>query len=126
VSKSTETSHIAGWGGVNILALLLCLCGGPSFALPLTTPLNPPPSRTVQGEILRIQGDLYLIKPLAPSAGKEIRLRVDDKTVRIDAETFKIGDVIIADVTPEGHALVITPLIRTDTPESSGPAAATR
>jgi hypothetical protein len=107
--------------------LFLCLCGGPSFALPLTTPLNPAPSRTVQGEILRIQGDLYLIRPLAPSAGKEIRLRVDDKTVRIDAETFKIGDVIIADVTPEGHALVITPLIRTDTPGSSSrPEAAIR
>jgi hypothetical protein len=80
----------------------------PCQAVPLTSPLNPAPSRTVQGEILKIQGSLYIIKPASPVAGKEIRLHVDANTVRIDAESFKEGDVIIADVTPEGHALTIT------------------
>jgi hypothetical protein len=79
-----------------------------SLALPLTTPLNPPPLTTIQGEILRIDGDLYVVRPLSPLAGKEIRLHVDDKSVRVDADSFKVGDMIIADVTPEGHAVTIT------------------
>ena len=100
------------WGWLRISALLLwaTLAAAPSFALPLTTPLNPSASRTVQGEILKIEGDLYVIKPISPVAGKEIPLRVDEKTVRIDTDSFKVGDVIIADVTPEGHALTITTL----------------
>ena len=106
------------------IALALWLAALPSWAVPLTTPLNPAPSRTVQGEILRIQGDMYLIKPVSPHAGKEIRLKVDEKTVRIDAESFHVGDTIIADVTPEGHALVITPLLRTETPRSAGDSSA--
>jgi hypothetical protein len=79
-------------------------------ALPLTTPLNPQSFKTIQGEILKIDGELYVIRPASPVAGKEIRLRVDDKTVRVDADSFKVGDVIIADVTPEGRALTITTL----------------
>lgn len=72
--------------------------------LSLPNPFNPPPAQTIQGEILKIQGDSYVIRGGAES---EISLRVDDNTVRLEPDSFRVGDVIIADVAPDGHAITI-------------------
>jgi hypothetical protein len=92
------------WG----LCLFLAWIGLSGISgIQLPNPFNPPPSHTVQGEILRIEGDLFVLRG---SAEPEIRLRVDDNTVRLDTDRFQVGDVVIADVTPEGHAITITTL----------------
>jgi len=70
----------------------------------IPNPFNPPPAQTVQGEILKIQGDSYVIR----GRDSEISLRVDDNTVRLEPDSFRIGDVIIADLAPDGHAITIT------------------
>lgn len=63
-----------------------------------------PSTQTVKGDLLRIDGDFYLLKD---RAGKEIRLHVD-KTSQLDG-TFKPGDKIEAQATETGHAKSIRP-----------------
>jgi hypothetical protein len=71
-----------------------------------TTPITPGP-QTVQGDVLKIEGDSYVVKDMR---GKEIRLHVD-KTTALEG-SFKAGDKIEAQVTEKGHALSITkPLV---------------
>jgi uncharacterized protein YdeI (BOF family) len=69
------------------------------------TPITPG-LQTVQGDVLKIEGDSYVVKDMT---GKEIRLHVD-KTTKLEG-SFKAGDKIEAQVT-DGHALSITkPLV---------------
>jgi hypothetical protein len=95
-----------------IAAALLCMAwmgmSGLSglSGIPLPNPFNPPPAQTIQGEILKIQGESYVIR----GGESEIRLRVDDNTVRLEPESFRVGDVIIADVASDGHAITISTL----------------
>ena len=71
-----------------------------------TTPITPG-LQTVQGDVLKIEGDSYVVKDMT---GKEIRLHVD-KTTKLEG-SFKAGDKIEAQVTEKGHALSITkPLV---------------
>jgi len=71
-----------------------------------TTP-NPPGLQTVQGDVLKIEGDSYVVKDMT---GKEIPLHVD-KTTKLEG-SFKAGDKIEAQVTEKGQALSITkPLV---------------
>lgn len=56
----------------------------------------------VQGEVLKIEGDTYLIKD---SAGKEVRLRVTNDTKMGSA--FQVGDKIEANVAADGQAMSI-------------------
>lgn len=66
-----------------------------------------PGLQTVQGDVLKIEGDSYVVKDMG---GKEIRLHVD-KTTKLEG-AFKAGDKIEAQVTEKGHALSITkPLV---------------
>ena len=58
-----------------------------------------PSSQTVKGDLLKIDGDYYVVKDMA---GKEVRLHVD-KTSQLDG-TFKAGDKIEAQTTDKGHA----------------------
>jgi hypothetical protein len=58
-----------------------------------------PSSQTVKGDLLKIDGEYYVVKDMA---GKEIRLHVD-KTSQLDG-TFKAGDKIEAQATDKGHA----------------------
>ncbi|HSL04919.1 MAG TPA: hypothetical protein VK901_15430 [Nitrospiraceae bacterium] len=58
-----------------------------------------PNSQTVKGDLLKIDGEFYVVKDMA---GKEIRLHVD-KTSQLDG-TFKAGDKIEAQTTDKGHA----------------------
>ncbi len=70
------------------------------------TPITPG-VQTVQGDVLKIEGDSYVVKDMG---GKEIRLHVD-KTTELEG-SFKAGDKIEAQVTEKGHALSITkPLV---------------
>jgi uncharacterized protein YdeI (BOF family) len=63
--------------------------------------------QTVQGDVLKIEGDSYVVKDMT---GKEIRLHVD-KTTKLEG-SFKAGDKIEAQATEKGHALAITkPLV---------------
>src|SRR6476660_2795645 len=63
--------------------------------------------QTVQGDVLKIEGDSYVVKDMN---GKEIRLHVD-KTSKLEG-SFKAGNKIEAHMTKKGHALSITkPLV---------------
>ena len=58
-----------------------------------------PSTQTVNGDLLKIDGDFYVVKD---TAGKEVRLHVD-KTSQLDG-TFKAGDKIEAQATDKNHA----------------------
>ena len=95
--------------------LMLCLIAGTTLIVALataadkvaeTTPITSG-LQTVQGDVLKIEGDSYVVKDMN---GKEIPLHVD-KTTKLEG-SFKAGDKIEAQVTEEGHALSITkPLV---------------
>ncbi|MEP6600740.1 MAG: hypothetical protein ABJB49_02900 [Nitrospirota bacterium] len=61
--------------------------------------MAPAPGGMVKGELLRIEGDFYVVKD---EMGKEVRLHVD-KTSKVDGSP-KAGDKVEAQVTAEGHA----------------------
>ena len=58
------------------------------------------PAGAVKGEVLKIEGQYYLITEA--TTGKELRLHTDQDTKVIGAP--KVGDRIVADITPDGHA----------------------
>ena len=58
-----------------------------------------PSTQTVNGDLLKIDGEFYVVKDMA---GKEVRLHVD-KTSQLDG-TFKAGDKIEAQATDKAHA----------------------
>jgi len=58
-----------------------------------------PSTKTVNGDLLKIDGEFYVVKDMA---GKEVRLHVD-KTSQLDG-TFKAGDKIEAQATDKNHA----------------------
>jgi hypothetical protein len=58
-----------------------------------------PNTQTVNGDLLKIDGEFYVVKD---TAGKEVRLHVD-KTSQLDG-TFKAGDKIEAQATDKAHA----------------------
>jgi hypothetical protein len=60
---------------------------------------QPPQRRLVQGEILRIEGDYYVLRQ---SSGEEMSLQVDNDTKMDVVPT--LGDKIEAEVTLQGHA----------------------
>ena len=70
-----------------------------SYAADLT---ETPTSKTVKGDLLKIDGEFYVVKD---TAGKEIRLHVD-KTSQLDG-TFKAGDKIEVQATEKNHAMSI-------------------
>ncbi len=62
-----------------------------------------PGSQTVKGDLLRIDGEFYVVKD---AAGKEVRLHVDN-TTKLEGVPLKAGDKIEAQATEKGHALSI-------------------
>jgi DNA-binding sugar fermentation-stimulating protein len=58
------------------------------------------PSETVNGDVLKIEGEFYTVHD---TAGHEVRLHVD-KTTQLEG-TFKAGDKVEAQATDKGHAL---------------------
>jgi membrane protein implicated in regulation of membrane protease activity len=65
---------------------------------------DPTPAKTIQGEILRIDGVFYVVRD---HAGQEVRVHVDDKTDRLDHAVLQVGDPVRVYVTPDGHATSI-------------------
>ena len=61
-----------------------------------------PDSQTVKGDLLKIDGEFYVVKDMA---GKEIRLHID-KTSKLDG-AFKSGDKVEAQATEKEHAMSI-------------------
>ena len=69
---------------------------------------QPQPGSTVKGEVLRIEGETWIIKE---ESGKEIRLHIDQTTQqypkKIDGKNMK-GVLIEAKVSDQNHALSIS------------------
>jgi hypothetical protein len=63
-----------------------------------------PTSKMVNGDLLKIEGEFYVVKDLW-EAGKDVRLHVD-KTTKLEG-TFKAGDKVEAKATETDHALMI-------------------
>ena len=72
-----------------------------SITKPLVADAQIPGPQTVQGDVLKMDGEeFYIVKDMT---GKEIRLHVD-KTTEMEG-AVKAGDKIEAQVTEKGHAL---------------------
>jgi uncharacterized protein YdeI (BOF family) len=69
---------------------------------PLVADAQIPGPQTVKGDVLKMDGEFYIVKDMA---GKEIRLHVD-KTTELEG-SFKAGDQIEARATEKDHALSI-------------------
>jgi len=88
--------------GTTLIVGLATAADKAAETIPITSGLQ-----TVQGDVLKIEGDSYVVKDMTV---KEIRLHVD-KTTKLEG-SFKAGDKIEAQVTEKGHALGITkPLV---------------
>ncbi|HET6676595.1 MAG TPA: hypothetical protein VFG71_14715 [Nitrospiraceae bacterium] len=68
--------------------------------------LSASPSETVRGQIMKIDGQSYVIQD---ATGKEVRIHVDGNTMMMDGTTLQEGDSITADVTAKGQASYIIP-----------------
>lgn len=73
-------------------------------AEPMTGGMAAPGSQIVKGDLLKIDGEFYVVKD---ASGKEVRLHVD-KTSKLEG-AFKAGDKIEAQASEKGHALSIKP-----------------
>jgi uncharacterized protein YdeI (BOF family) len=73
-----------------------------SITKPLVEDARIPGPQTVTGDVLKMDGDFYVIRDMT---GKEIRLHVD-KTTTLEG-SFKAGDKIEARATEQDHALSI-------------------
>jgi hypothetical protein len=105
--NTSETPQRVSWPAI-ILGLLLTCTGTmsnwvaaesvPTPAPPLPAP---PAQQTIKGDILNIEGEHLVLKDLS---GHEVRLRVDKDT---KMERLKVGDKVVAMVSPDGHAETI-------------------
>lgn len=82
----------------------------------------------VQGEIVKIDKDYYVVKDLV--TGKKTRFRVDKNTTRLDQDgtrmeaNFKIGDKIEGQLTPAGDATLVQMAMATPPAAGKSPTAA--
>ena len=85
-------------------ALGLLLLAETSYAQqPSATPQNPAGAQTVSGEVLKIEGETYVIRD---AFGKEVRLKVDQNS-KIEGSP-KVGDRVEAKVLEGGWASVLS------------------
>jgi len=81
-------------------------------------------ARSVQGELVTIDGAFYVIKD---ASGQEIRLHVDKNTTKLDKDRakmdreFKVGDKLEARLNPDGHASSIQMAMATPPVVGQGP-----
>lgn len=68
--------------------------------------LSASPSETVRGQIMKIDGQSYVIQD---ASGKEVRIHVDGNTMMMDGTKLQEGDSVTADVTAKGQASYIIP-----------------
>jgi len=99
----------------------------PAGESPAPDPQQIMKARSIQGELVKIDGAFYVIKD---SSGKEIRLHVDKNTTKLDRDRakmdreFKVGDKIEARMNPDGHASSIQIAMATPPVVGQGPSAA--
>jgi hypothetical protein len=86
--------------GPFVIAMILSV--GLATSSYAATDMTTPGLQTVAGDVLKIEGDYYVVKDMA---GKEIRMHVD-KTTELEG-SFKAGDQIEARATEKDHALSI-------------------
>jgi len=89
---------------IGLLAFAAILSVGMAPLTYAAEPMAEPGSQAVKGDLLRIDGEFYVVKD---TSGKEVRLHVD-ATSRLEG-TFKAGDKIEARASDKGHALSIKP-----------------
>jgi hypothetical protein len=63
----------------------------------------PQGGRTIQGEVLRVEGDDYIVKE---GDGKEVRLHIDE-TTKMSDRAIKEGTPVTAVVNDQNHAMSI-------------------
>jgi uncharacterized protein YdeI (BOF family) len=64
-----------------------------------------PAANTLQGEVLTIDGDFYVVKD---QSGKEVRLHIDKSTKM--SGTIEQGARVSAEISNSGHAISLNPL----------------
>jgi len=80
---------------------------------------------TVQGELMKIDGDYYIVKD--SRTGDEIKFRADEKAARLNrdggrmAEQFQAGDWLEVQLSSEGDALLIIQEARAGSPTAEQP-----
>jgi hypothetical protein len=60
------------------------------------------PGKDVKGEILRIDGENYVVRE---SSGAEVRMHVDSSTEKRSSLIPKVGEHVLAKVDAKGHAV---------------------
>jgi hypothetical protein len=81
---------------------------------PQLDPVESIKARIVEGTVLRIEGDHYIVKD---ADSVEVRFQVTKDTKMQGQRSFKVGDHIEARVFPDGHAASIGPKAKsTDAP----------
>lgn len=89
---------------IGLLAFAAILSVGMAPLTYAAEPMAEPGSQAVKGDLLRIDGEFYVVKD---TSGREVRLHVD-ATSKLEG-TFKAGDKIEAQASDKGHALSIKP-----------------
>jgi hypothetical protein len=89
-----------------ILTIIMVLAAAAFSAESSAQGLSASPSQTVRGQIIKIDGQTYVVQDLS---GKEVRLHVDSNTMMMDGTQLREGDLITADVTAKGQASYIIP-----------------
>jgi len=96
----------------------------PAGDSPAADPQQIMKARSVQGELVKIDGAFYVIKD---ASGQEIRLHVDRSTTKLDKDRaklereFKVGDKVEAQLNPNGHASSIQMAMATPPVTGTGP-----
>jgi hypothetical protein len=60
------------------------------------------PGKDVKGEILRIDGENYVVRE---ASGAEVRMHVDSSTEKRSSLIPKVGEHVLAKVDAKGHAI---------------------
>ena len=85
---------------INLLGFAVILSFGVVGLSNAAGEMAAPGSKTVKGDVLKIEGEFYTVHD---TAGHEVRLHVD-KTSKLDG-TFKTGDKVEVQVPDKGHAV---------------------
>jgi len=87
---------------ISLLAFAVVLSFGMATLSYAAGKVAAPGSKTVKGDLLKIEGEFYTVHDLA---GHEVPVHVD-KTTKLEG-AFKAGDKVKVHVTDKGHALSV-------------------
>lgn len=96
---------------VLVLATFLSLGSWPATGAAGARPESPPPpvilTEAVKGQVVRIEGESYVIK-----GAKEEEIRIEAGKDTLLDSSIRIGDVVEAEVSGDGHAKSIRKVSR--------------